>query len=545
MPLDCDESPVMLDVLPKSSGSTISKLSSLSTLITSTTKNKQFHQTPPFRPGGRGSKQLSKALELSKEQETFDMIFCTRNSSFARVISSVTQDTNSVLVQPMKPSVHDPSLFVPWVGGTCLIPTDSILQVKMRKEPGGWKVVENNPQTLRLIQSCKVNISQFSSAVRMGSKEDWDDMVSLESSEFDERMSKNSDLSLFPLLSNASKHHPFTSSSSHHASTSRDSSASASAYAYASASTASMSADGFIGIGCIPEDKRQPAKRRIDGANSGFHANNGNVHTNANNSAHPPQNVCLGAPVKGCLQSKSVAVSLSSSSPNTRIQNVTGSSSSTVKGLPLLTTVHPSLIAGISSVESNMGQSPVLASLTSPRHPRGILKLPSGDMEDSSPRCGSASTDRADNTPSDRQSSTFLILDYACLAMKIKEVSDLGRTAGQNSLSCVSVDERSVGSTVVTRTISLEGLKEAKEKRSTNLQAVAAAAAAAASKNHKRKRTGSGNLGRMAQQAKGGLFLCGKSLTSTSSSSREIDEVNAVGSSTTAELVVEMWTQRN
>ena len=91
-----DFSPV---IASRSSGPTSGPSKHINALIYGSGNKKSHTTPPPFRPGGRGSKQLSKAIEQSKEQETFDMIFCTKTSSFARVISTLTQDTNSVLIQ--------------------------------------------------------------------------------------------------------------------------------------------------------------------------------------------------------------------------------------------------------------------------------------------------------------------------------------------------------------------------------------------------------------------------------------------------------------
>jgi hypothetical protein len=101
----------------------------------------QATYTPPFRVGGRGSKQLSKAIEKSyvekeKAGESPNLentwAFCSgSHPCFAKIISAPTSYANSVIIQPMYPSDVDPSLFVPWDGHLWLAKKEKLHPVKV------------------------------------------------------------------------------------------------------------------------------------------------------------------------------------------------------------------------------------------------------------------------------------------------------------------------------------------------------------------------------------------------------------------------------
>lgn len=184
--------------------------------------------TSPFRPGGRGSKMLAKAIEQSQKSATEttnneissemaiqmtepQWVLCTgKHPCFAKVMSVPSPDSSSVFIQPMHRRGGDPSLLVPWEGHLWLAKSNRLHPVKMKQEPGGWRVIES-PEILeiteRLKKENKSNTTyypaSYSTTVQKGGTgaENWD-VVSLESSEFDETGSADSGNSntLFPLL---------------------------------------------------------------------------------------------------------------------------------------------------------------------------------------------------------------------------------------------------------------------------------------------------------------------------------------------------------
>ena len=97
-----------------------------------------------FRPGGRGSKQLAKALqengEVSAEPE---WVLCTgkEHTYFARIVNNNTGNNGDVYVQPLHQSPHDPSLLKLWDGHLFLAKRQILHPVLMKQEPGGWRVV--------------------------------------------------------------------------------------------------------------------------------------------------------------------------------------------------------------------------------------------------------------------------------------------------------------------------------------------------------------------------------------------------------------------
>ena len=97
--------------------------------------------TPPFRVGGRGSKQLSKAIEtacLERDQagdvhKEPQWAFClVKHPCFAKIVS--VNNPKSVIIQPMFSNAKDPHLFTLWEGHLWMAKTDKIYYVKVRKE---------------------------------------------------------------------------------------------------------------------------------------------------------------------------------------------------------------------------------------------------------------------------------------------------------------------------------------------------------------------------------------------------------------------------
>ena len=101
----------------------------------------------PFRLGGRGSKQVSKAIEQieqdkEKEKEdgicssddtsTLEWVFCTGKSPcFAKVKSVSSDDIESYLIQPMIKSPHDPNLLLLWEGHLWLAKRERMIPIKV------------------------------------------------------------------------------------------------------------------------------------------------------------------------------------------------------------------------------------------------------------------------------------------------------------------------------------------------------------------------------------------------------------------------------
>jgi hypothetical protein len=114
-------------------------LSKLNFLMSKTPKF-QNRPSPPFKPGGRGSKQLSKAIEQSKETSELEddatkWVLCYgRSPCFAKVISSASEENlESILIQPMRQSPHDPRLLILWEGHLWLAKSDKLYPVKVRR----------------------------------------------------------------------------------------------------------------------------------------------------------------------------------------------------------------------------------------------------------------------------------------------------------------------------------------------------------------------------------------------------------------------------
>jgi hypothetical protein len=97
-------------------------------------KNQSVNQTP-FRIGGRGSKQLSKALEKSfvdRGRDDISWVFCTgSHPCFAKVLSFAM---SGIMIQPMSPVEGDLNLYKPWEGHLWLEKRDQIHPVQVMME---------------------------------------------------------------------------------------------------------------------------------------------------------------------------------------------------------------------------------------------------------------------------------------------------------------------------------------------------------------------------------------------------------------------------
>jgi len=176
------------------------------------TQKFQNRSSPPFRIGGRGSRQLAKALEEAKKQlvepqnqQESQWVICMANPPcFAKAIIPL-QESSSVLIQPLLPSPHDPALLTLWDGHIWLAKTDKLHSIQMKQEPGGWRIIET-PKVLKFKEMLRAKGGIFSMPMTLNTavaiqqqtgKVDWD-MVSLESSDFDDASSADS--ILFPML---------------------------------------------------------------------------------------------------------------------------------------------------------------------------------------------------------------------------------------------------------------------------------------------------------------------------------------------------------
>lgn len=155
----------------------------------------------PFSLGGRGSRQLSKALEECRKNSrdhspaSDDVwVLCTNNPiCVAKYIAPSQDSTSTILIQPMKSSSYDSGLLIPCDGQLILAKRENIQSIQMIQEPGGWRITDT-PRIRRLIQMLSVRGINFNIPIKLGNgqqlihgndKENWD-MVSLESSDFDE-----------------------------------------------------------------------------------------------------------------------------------------------------------------------------------------------------------------------------------------------------------------------------------------------------------------------------------------------------------------------
>ena len=155
----------------------------------------------PFSLGGRGSRQLSKALEECRKNSREHSpaaedvwVLCTNNPiCVAKYIAPSQDSTSTVLIQPMKSSSYDNGLLIPCDGQLILAKRENIQSIQMNQEPGGWRITDT-PRIRRLIQMLSVRGINFNIPIKLGNgqhlingndKENWD-MVSLDSSDFDE-----------------------------------------------------------------------------------------------------------------------------------------------------------------------------------------------------------------------------------------------------------------------------------------------------------------------------------------------------------------------
>jgi hypothetical protein len=136
---------VMEDVAP----STTVKAHSIFGARSSQKPHSQQHQsrstvtsTPPFRVGGRGSKQLSKAIEKSSIERGQagdahsepQWAFCLgKHPCFAKIVSvnNPSQSSKSVIIQPMFNVQQDAHLFTLWEGHLWMAKIDKIYPVKV------------------------------------------------------------------------------------------------------------------------------------------------------------------------------------------------------------------------------------------------------------------------------------------------------------------------------------------------------------------------------------------------------------------------------
>ncbi len=88
-------------------------------------------QNSPFRPGGRGSKQLSKAIEQTKSVNSA-WVLCSQPPCFARVMSTMssTQSSN-IMIQPLRASPHNSALLVPWDGHLLIAKSEHLHKIQV------------------------------------------------------------------------------------------------------------------------------------------------------------------------------------------------------------------------------------------------------------------------------------------------------------------------------------------------------------------------------------------------------------------------------
>lgn len=167
----------------------------------------------PFRIGGRGSKQLSKAIEKSNSEKekagistSFENTFalCTGSSPcFAKILSAPSSD--SFLIQPMHPNDANTSLFVPWDGLVWLAKRAILYPVAMKQELGGWRV-QYTPELYKKMRRAGIDVfaleqpqqqpnQLMSVSVANVTKKEWD-VVTLEGSDLEDCSSVDS--LLFP-----------------------------------------------------------------------------------------------------------------------------------------------------------------------------------------------------------------------------------------------------------------------------------------------------------------------------------------------------------
>lgn len=184
----------------------------------------------PFRPQGRGSKQLTKALsqhyddaDHTQIEAYSEWVLCKSEPvCFAKVLSG--EASGKTMIQPFKLSSIDPSLLVLWEGHVWLAKSSNLIpvqvssnfyclsglinlintyfQFQMKREALGYRVQMTKTLSRWIDKLTKAGIRSsypisFQTAMK-NQTEDWD-MVSLESSELDDSSS------IFPMLQNPSR----------------------------------------------------------------------------------------------------------------------------------------------------------------------------------------------------------------------------------------------------------------------------------------------------------------------------------------------------
>lgn len=92
----------------------------------------------PFRIGGRGSKQLAKAIEKSSVERGDNLndiswVFSSGNQPcFAKVVSITT---SGVMIQPMSPIDGDSDIYQPWEGHLWIEKRENIHPIKVLNLP--------------------------------------------------------------------------------------------------------------------------------------------------------------------------------------------------------------------------------------------------------------------------------------------------------------------------------------------------------------------------------------------------------------------------
>jgi hypothetical protein len=109
--------------------------------LTINTSISKYHNraSPPFRVGGRGSKQLTKVLQQTEEiADDSDYESCTNTNwmlctsspiCFAKVVSISSHD--KTMIQPLKLNPLDSTLLVPWDGHVWLAKNENLIPVKV------------------------------------------------------------------------------------------------------------------------------------------------------------------------------------------------------------------------------------------------------------------------------------------------------------------------------------------------------------------------------------------------------------------------------
>eukprot|EP01041_Mallomonas_annulata_P003510 gene3510-6981_t len=174
----------------------------------------QPRQSPPFRVGGRGSKQLSKAIEKSNAYSHIDdqsLVIFTGNKKLSPCFAKIksTNDPSSVVIEPMHPYPGVNGFLQPWNGHISIVDNSSVLPVKMKSVqlgPAGKGYCPIDSLRLRSIIASIEKIYGKSSHLNLGNikgiqtdsplDNSWD-VISLESSDFDDSSVESS---LFPML---------------------------------------------------------------------------------------------------------------------------------------------------------------------------------------------------------------------------------------------------------------------------------------------------------------------------------------------------------